>query len=194
MGINNQDQLIGVKEAAQQCRRNPETVRRWIWSGKLPAEKLGNRYFIEKSALESYCRETAVVAYQGGAGQSSSRSLTGKTQEKPLNQSEVKPVRQIVEQSAILREMLRTRLSKDITENEIDNLLRQMRKEEVSELNQIIQRENVRLPPGSRSRLIQKMRNLRQQIRDRIGRDFTQDEIQDMLGHEERDNEISGLR
>ena len=111
-----------------------------------------------------------------------------------MNQSEVKPVRQIVDQLAMLRETLRTRLRKDFTENEIDNLLRRMHKEEVNELNQVIQRENVSLPPGSRSGLIQEMRNLRQQIRDRIGRDFTQDEIQDMLGHEERDNEISGLR
>jgi excisionase family DNA binding protein len=112
MGINNKDKLIGVKEAAQQCRRNPETVRRWIWSGKLPAEKLGNQYFIEKSALESFCRETRTVQYE----------------------------------------------------------------------------------TKSRQQVIADLKQLRAQIRERIGRDFTQDEIQDAIGHEERDNEISGLR
>jgi len=110
------DNLISVKEAAQKCGRNAETVRRWIWSGKLPAEKLGNQLFIKQSALESYCRETAVLDY--------------------------------------------------------------------------------RAAPWSRSDLIKRMRKLREQIRSRMGRDFTADEISDTINtmREERDNEISGLR
>jgi excisionase family DNA binding protein len=40
------DQLLTVREVAHQCRRSEETVRRWIWSGKLPARKLGNQLFI----------------------------------------------------------------------------------------------------------------------------------------------------
>ncbi|MBI2830233.1 MAG: helix-turn-helix domain-containing protein [Chloroflexi bacterium] len=60
------EELINIREAAKQCGRNPETVRRWIWSGKLRAEKLGNQLFIKRDDLASYCRETA-VAYRAGA-------------------------------------------------------------------------------------------------------------------------------
>ena len=43
--------LITVREAAKECGRNEETIRRWIWSGKLPAEKLGNQLFIKTTDL-----------------------------------------------------------------------------------------------------------------------------------------------
>ncbi len=59
------EELISVREAARKCGRNMETVRRWIWSGKLPAEKLGNQLFIKKNDLASYCREK-VVQYKAG--------------------------------------------------------------------------------------------------------------------------------
>ena len=59
MATNTPDELISVRQAAVECGRNPETIRRWIWSGKLPAEKLGNQLFVKRIALESYCREMA---------------------------------------------------------------------------------------------------------------------------------------
>jgi len=43
--------LITVREAARVCRRTSETVRRWIWEGKLPAQKLGNQLFIKRRDL-----------------------------------------------------------------------------------------------------------------------------------------------
>jgi len=43
--------LITVREAARVCRRTTETVRRWIWEGKLPAQKLGNQLFIKRGDL-----------------------------------------------------------------------------------------------------------------------------------------------
>ena len=43
--------LITVKDAARQCRRATETVRRWIWEGKLPAQKLGNQLFVRRDDL-----------------------------------------------------------------------------------------------------------------------------------------------
>ena len=57
MATNTPDELITVRQAAVECGRNPETIRRWIWSGKLPAEKLGNQLFVKRIALETYCRE-----------------------------------------------------------------------------------------------------------------------------------------
>jgi excisionase family DNA binding protein len=59
MSNNEEDKMITVREAAEECGRNAETVRRWIWSGKLPAEKLGNQLFVKRSALASFCSEVA---------------------------------------------------------------------------------------------------------------------------------------
>jgi len=48
------ENLVSVREAARESGRNMETVRRWIWSGKLPAQKLGNQLFIRKNDWESF--------------------------------------------------------------------------------------------------------------------------------------------
>jgi excisionase family DNA binding protein len=45
------EELLTVREVARRCHRSEETVRRWIWSGKLPARKLGNQLFVEGCAL-----------------------------------------------------------------------------------------------------------------------------------------------
>ena len=37
MVIKDKDEKITVRQAAKECGRNPETIRRWIWSGKLAA-------------------------------------------------------------------------------------------------------------------------------------------------------------
>ena len=38
MVIDIKEKMVTVREAATECGRNPETIRRWIWAGKLPAE------------------------------------------------------------------------------------------------------------------------------------------------------------
>ncbi|MCY4661279.1 MAG: helix-turn-helix domain-containing protein [Acidobacteria bacterium] len=43
--------MITVPEAALRIGRNPETVRRWIREGKLPAQKVGTQHFIDEDAL-----------------------------------------------------------------------------------------------------------------------------------------------
>jgi excisionase family DNA binding protein len=141
------DDLISVKEASLQCSRNPETIRRWIWSGKLPAEKLGNQLFIKKNDLESYCRETAILEYEASP-KSVSGSHTGRKLEKEMNKT--------VDDSGEVRV----------------------------------------IKPGSRRVVIQRLRELQDQIRARMGRDFTEEEFQEMLDmmHEDPDEEISDLR
>jgi len=47
-------ELVTVREAAKESGRNMETVRRWIWSGKLPAQKLGNQLFIGRRDWEIF--------------------------------------------------------------------------------------------------------------------------------------------
>jgi excisionase family DNA binding protein len=43
---------VTVPEAARRVGRNPETVRRWIWSGRLPSEKVGNQHLVDVEALD----------------------------------------------------------------------------------------------------------------------------------------------
>ena len=44
--------LLTVREAAEEVGRTPETIRRWVWSGRLPARKLGNRLTVARDDLD----------------------------------------------------------------------------------------------------------------------------------------------
>jgi excisionase family DNA binding protein len=43
--------VLSVAEAADRLGRNPETVRRWIRSGRLPARRVGARHAIDDRDL-----------------------------------------------------------------------------------------------------------------------------------------------
>ena len=43
--------LFTVPEAARRARRNPETIRRWIRSGRLPAQRVGTQHLIDEADL-----------------------------------------------------------------------------------------------------------------------------------------------
>lgn len=51
--------LLDINEAARVARRSPETVRRWVWSGKLSAQRRGRRLMIVQEDL------VALMAKQG---------------------------------------------------------------------------------------------------------------------------------
>jgi len=44
--------MLTVPEAAKRLAKNPETIRRWIRSGRLPARKIGTQHVIEEEDLE----------------------------------------------------------------------------------------------------------------------------------------------
>ncbi len=44
--------MLTVPEAARRVGRNPETIRRWIRSGRLRARKVGTQHVIEEADLE----------------------------------------------------------------------------------------------------------------------------------------------
>lgn len=46
--------MLTVRDAARRTGRNAETVRRWIWDGKLPARKIGNQLFVEEADLARF--------------------------------------------------------------------------------------------------------------------------------------------
>jgi excisionase family DNA binding protein len=43
---------LTVREAARRAHRSEETIRRWIWSGRLPARKHGTSYRIDIAHLD----------------------------------------------------------------------------------------------------------------------------------------------
>ena len=45
--------MLTVPEAARRVGRNPETTRRWIRAGKLPARKVGTQHVIEEADLDA---------------------------------------------------------------------------------------------------------------------------------------------
>ncbi len=46
--------MLTVPEAAKRAGKDPETVRRWIRSGRLRAQKVGTQHVIEESDLEPF--------------------------------------------------------------------------------------------------------------------------------------------
>lgn len=51
--------MLTVPEAARRAGKNPETIRRWIREGKLPARKIGTQHVLEEHDLEVYLGETS---------------------------------------------------------------------------------------------------------------------------------------
>lgn len=45
--------MLTVPEAARRAGRNPETVRRWIRSGRLRASKVGTQHVVEEDDLQA---------------------------------------------------------------------------------------------------------------------------------------------
>jgi excisionase family DNA binding protein len=53
-------QFVDVRHAAALAGRHPETVRRWVWSGRLAARRQGNRLLVARADVEA-------LAAAGGA-------------------------------------------------------------------------------------------------------------------------------
>lgn len=51
--------LLNVRSAAALAGRHPETVRRWVWSGRLPALRRGNRLLVSRGDVEALAAERA---------------------------------------------------------------------------------------------------------------------------------------
>lgn len=53
MSTTSDGRELTVREAAQRVHRAEETIRRWIWTGKLPARKLGRSYQVHENDLDA---------------------------------------------------------------------------------------------------------------------------------------------
>lgn len=59
--------MLTVPEAARRASRDPETIRRWIRSGRLHARKIGTQHVIEERDLEALLDEAAELLPLPGA-------------------------------------------------------------------------------------------------------------------------------
>jgi excisionase family DNA binding protein len=50
--------MLTVPEAARRVGRDPETVRRWIRSGKLRSQKVGTQHLIDEADLEALLEDS----------------------------------------------------------------------------------------------------------------------------------------
>jgi hypothetical protein len=57
------DEMLDVRRAAALAGRHPETIRRWVWSGRIAARRQGNRLLVARADIEALTgnREEAAI-------------------------------------------------------------------------------------------------------------------------------------
>lgn len=55
------DDLLDVRSAASLVGRHPETVRRWVWSGRLAARRRGNRLLMARADVQAAAGEGSLA-------------------------------------------------------------------------------------------------------------------------------------
>ncbi len=58
--------MLTVPEAARRTKRDPETVRRWIRSGRLRATKIGTQHMIDEADLAEVAEKKSVLPLPPG--------------------------------------------------------------------------------------------------------------------------------
>lgn len=53
--------MLTVPQAAEQVGRDPETVRRWIRSGKLPSKRIGTQHFVDEMDIAALSDESDML-------------------------------------------------------------------------------------------------------------------------------------
>ena len=57
---SSQSDELDVRAAAAVAGRTAETIRRWVWSGRLPAKRRGNRLLVARGDVEALAGRTAL--------------------------------------------------------------------------------------------------------------------------------------
>ena len=67
--MHNECKLLTVKEAADELRLSPHTLRSWVSQQRITYQKIGRRVFFKRSVLDSFVESSTVKAYKpkGGA-------------------------------------------------------------------------------------------------------------------------------
>ena len=58
--------MLTVPEAARRTKRDPETVRRWIRSGRLKAMKIGTQHMIDEGDLATFTEAESLLPLPAG--------------------------------------------------------------------------------------------------------------------------------
>lgn len=58
-GSDTENELIDVRRAALLVGRHPETIRRWVWSGRLVARRRDRRLLVARDEVEAVARQEA---------------------------------------------------------------------------------------------------------------------------------------
>ncbi|MDP2920118.1 MAG: helix-turn-helix domain-containing protein [Dehalococcoidia bacterium] len=211
------EDYITVREAAARSGKNPETIRRWIWSGKLSAEKIGNQLFIKKSEFSMVCRETAVVEYTAepkpefiGPGidfggkhgfrkmeRNKSAQLFGKPLEKAMSETEetvndkdaeIKSIEDWLERVKNSRDRMSARGVKPIDSAEI---IRKIREERMDEIERNI-KDTSSNDIAKVEDFLKRTRAFRNMLRKRIGDVDTAELVRE--SREEREVEFDSMR
>ena len=75
---------LDIRAAALFTGRSAETVRRWVWSGRLRARKRGKRLFVLRSDLEALAdthgtKHLSLIEWRAMANRILKRSRTGRS-------------------------------------------------------------------------------------------------------------------
>ncbi len=62
-----------VPEAAKRANRDPETIRRWIRAGKLPALKVGTQHLIDEDDLAAFLGTSGDAEHAHAVGETATR-------------------------------------------------------------------------------------------------------------------------
>jgi len=58
--------MLTVPEAARRTQRDPETVRRWIRSGRLRSAKVGTQHMIDEADLAAVAQDKSLLPLPAG--------------------------------------------------------------------------------------------------------------------------------
>jgi excisionase family DNA binding protein len=76
--VKAQDELIDVARAAVLVGRHPETVRRWVWSGRLSAQRSGRRLLVARGEVQAMAGSDTVPSLREWADRvRAARTSTG---------------------------------------------------------------------------------------------------------------------
>ena len=56
------EEMLDVRAAAALAGRHPETIRRWVWSGRITARRQGNRLLVAREDVEALTAPRATPA------------------------------------------------------------------------------------------------------------------------------------
>jgi Helix-turn-helix domain len=73
------DEMLDVRRAAALARRHPETIRRWVWTGRLAARRQGNRLLVSRGDVAALAGEQATTGTDLAAWAESARQVREST-------------------------------------------------------------------------------------------------------------------